>query len=94
MEILSPQKISQLRSLQGHLQSIRWFIYQLVDRAQPLNKNLHKGVVCIWNEDCEFFFSQIKEYIEKPPIIMPLTQRKPLILYILATTKSLGALLA
>ena len=48
-----PKKISQIRSLQGRLQSIRMFISKLVDRDQPFNRNLHKGVKCIWNDECQ-----------------------------------------
>lgn len=94
MEMPPPCNIKQLRVLQGHLQSIRWFISQLVDRAQPFNKNLHKGATCIWNEECQKNLDQIKNYLAQPPILMPPIQGKPLILYISTTTNSLGALLA
>ena len=36
--------ISQMRGLQGRLQSICRFISQLADRSQPFTKTLHKGV--------------------------------------------------
>ena len=48
-----PKIISQMRSLQGSLQSILRFISQLEDRDQPFNKNLDKGVKCIWNDECQ-----------------------------------------
>ena len=80
-----PKNISQMRSLQGCLQSIRRFISQLVDRAQPFNNKLHKGVKCVWNEDCQRSIDQIKEYLENPPILMPLIPGKPLILYVSTT---------
>ena len=94
MEIPPPCNIKQLRGLQGHLQSIRRFISQLVDRAQPFKKNFHKGATIVWNDECQKSLDQIKDYLAKPPILMPSIQGKPLILYILATTNSLGALLA
>ena len=43
MERPPPRNISQLRSLQGCLQSIRRFISQLANKAQDLNKKFHKG---------------------------------------------------
>ena len=49
MDMPPPKNISQLRSLQGRLQSIRRFISQLADKAQAFNKNLHKGSTHIWN---------------------------------------------
>lgn len=71
MEMPPAHNISQIRGLQGHLYSIRWFISQLANRDQPFNKNFHKGVTCIWNEECEKHLNQIKYYLEKPYILMP-----------------------
>ena len=68
MDMPPPKNISQMRSLQGHLQSIRRFISQLVDIAQPFNKNLHKGVKCIWNDKCQRSMDQIKKYLANSPI--------------------------
>ena len=53
MDMPPPKNISQLRSLQRCLQSIRRFISQLVDKAQAFNKNMHKGSIHIWNSDCQ-----------------------------------------
>ena len=80
-----PKNISQMRILQGCLQSIRRFISQLADRAQTFNKTLHKGVKCVWNEDCQQSMEQIKQYLANPPILMPPILGKPLILYVSAT---------
>ena len=44
MDMAQPHNISQMRGLQGRLQSIRRFISQLADRSQPFTKTLHKGV--------------------------------------------------
>ena len=93
-EMPPPRNIKKLRGLQGCLQSIRQFISQLANRAQPFNRNLHKGATMVWNEEFQKSLDQIKEYLAKPPMFMPPIQGKPLILYILATTHSLGALLA
>ena len=53
MDMPPPRNISQMRGLQGRLQSIRRFISQLVDRSQPFTKALHKGVKYDWSQDCE-----------------------------------------
>lgn len=90
MEMHPPRNISQLRSLQ----SIRRFISQLVDKAQSFNKHFHKVSTHIWNKDCQQILDQIKGHLAKPPVLMPPVSGKPLILYILATTSSLGALLS
>lgn len=72
---------------------MRHFISQLANKAQPFTKVLRKGIQYNWDKDCEQHLQQIKEYLSNPPILMPLIQGKPLILYISATYTSLGALL-
>lgn len=94
MERPPPCNISQLRSLQRGLQSIKRFISQLAYKSQPFNKNLHKGATCVWNAKYEKILTEIKNQLVNPPISMPPILGKPLILYISATATSLGALLA
>lgn len=65
----------------------------MANRAQPFNKNLHKGVKCVWNEECQKRIDQIKKYLENPPILMPPILGKPLILYISGTKFSFRGLL-
>ena len=60
MEMPPPHNIRQMRGLQGHLQSIQWFISQLANKSQPFTKTLCKGVAYDWNEDCDNTFTQIK----------------------------------
>ena len=47
-----------------------------------------------WDEQCESTFNQIKHYLMTPPILVPPSKDKPLLLYIATTGISLGALLA
>lgn len=94
MEMPPPKNISTLRSLQGRLQSIKRFISQLADRCHPFNHLLHKNVPFKWDEQCESTFNQIKHYLMTPPILVPPSEDKPLLLYIATTDISLGALLA
>ena len=94
MDMPPPKNISQLRSLQGFLQSIRRFISQFVDKAQPFNKNLHKGSTNIWNKECQCNLDQIKGYLAKHLVVIPPIPGKPLILYISTTASSLIVLLA
>ena len=66
----------------------------MADKAQSFNKNLHKFLTHIWNEDCQKSLDQIKGYLAKPLVLMPPILGKSLILYISTTTSSIGALLA
>jgi hypothetical protein len=94
MDMPPPRNISQLKSLQGHLQSIRSFIAQLANKSLPFTHLLHKNVPFKWEEKCELAFNQIKQYLMNPPVFVPPTLGEPLILYISTTKVSLGVLLA
>lgn len=50
MEMPPPSNLKQLRSLQGKLQSIKIFIAQPVDKCQPFQHLLRKGVSFKWTE--------------------------------------------
>lgn len=92
--MLPPRNIHQLRSLQGKIQSICSFITQLADKRQPFQHLLHRNVSFRWDDKCEQDFQQIKKYLMSPPVLVPPTDDKPLLLYISTTTTKLGALLA
>ena len=94
MKMPPPRNSSQLRSLQGCLQSIKRFISQLADKSQSFNKNFHEGSTHIQNDKFQQSLDQIKGYLDKPLVFMSPVLGKPLILYISASASSLGALLA
>ncbi|KAG9453432.1 hypothetical protein H6P81_006336 [Aristolochia fimbriata] len=89
-----PKTLSELKSLQGHLAYIRRFISNLAGRCQPFSHLMKKDTPFEWDESCRRAFQNIKNYLMKPPVLMAPTSGKPLLLYIAAQEKSLGALLA
>ncbi|KAG9459081.1 hypothetical protein H6P81_003589 [Aristolochia fimbriata] len=89
-----PKTLSELKSLQGHLAYIRRFISNLAGRCQPFSHLMKKDTPFEWDESCRWAFQNIKDYLMKPPVLMAPTSGKPLLLYIAAQEKSLGALLA
>ena len=62
--------------------------------SEPLFKLLKKEVPTVWNEQCQEAFKKIKNYLIKPPILVPLVPEKPLLLYLTTTDTEMGALLA
>ncbi|KAG9442418.1 hypothetical protein H6P81_018272 [Aristolochia fimbriata] len=88
-----PRNVSELKSFQGHLAYIRRFISNLAGRCQPFSRLLKKGTPFVWDDSCRNAFKNIKAYLTKPPVLVaPIV--KPLLLYIAAQEKSVGALLA
>ncbi|KAG9450039.1 hypothetical protein H6P81_010004 [Aristolochia fimbriata] len=89
-----PKTLSELKSLQGHLEYIRRFISKLDGRCQPFSRRMKKDTPFEWDESCQRAFQNIKDYLMKPPVLIAPVPGKPLLLYVAAQEKSLGALLA
>ncbi|KAG9442616.1 hypothetical protein H6P81_018470 [Aristolochia fimbriata] len=88
------KNLSELKSLQGHLAYIRRFISNLAGRCQPFSRLMKKDTPFEWDESCRRAFQNIKDYLMKSPVLMAPASGNPLLLYIAAQEKSLGALLA
>ncbi|KAG9450497.1 hypothetical protein H6P81_010462 [Aristolochia fimbriata] len=89
-----PRNISELKSFQGHLAYIRRFISNLAGRCQPFSRLLKKDTPFKWDESCQNTFNNIKAYLTKPLVLVAPIIDRPLLLYIAAQEKSVGALLA
>ena len=91
-----PQNIHELKSLQGQLVYLRWFISNLAGRCQPFSRLMKKGIPFEWDEACNNAFKSIKAYayLMKPTVLVAHVPGRPLILYIAAQERSVGALLA
>ncbi|KAA0065979.1 uncharacterized protein E6C27_scaffold62G00640 [Cucumis melo var. makuwa] len=89
-----PKSLHDLRSLQGRLAYIQRFISNLAGRCQPFQKLMRKGEKFLWDEACQNAFDSIKKYLLNPPVLGAPVPSEPLILYIAAQERSLGALLA
>ena len=62
--------------------------------CEPLFRLLKKEVPIVWNEQCQEAFEKIKNYLIKPPILVPPVAEKPLLLYLITMDIVMGALLA
>ncbi|CAL2271126.1 unnamed protein product [Prunus armeniaca] len=89
-----PRNLRELKSLQGRLAFIRRFISNLAGRCQPFSRLMKKDVPFVWDEACHNEFESIKKYLSSSPLLGAPIPGKPLILYIAAQERSIGALLA
>ena len=94
LKMPEPRDIHELKSLQGKLAYIRRFISNLAGRCQPFSRLMKKSVPYEWDEACSNAFKSIKSYLMKAPVLNAPIHGKPLILYIAAQERSVGALLA
>ncbi|KAL0339280.1 UNVERIFIED_CONTAM: hypothetical protein Sangu_1450100 [Sesamum angustifolium] len=89
-----PQNIYELKSLQGKLAYLQRFISNLAGRCQPFSRLMKKDVRFQWDEAFDKAFKSINSYLMKPPVLVALVPRRPLILYITAQERSVGIMLA
>ncbi|XP_070017414.1 uncharacterized mitochondrial protein AtMg00860-like [Nicotiana sylvestris] len=94
LKMIKPRNIHELKSLQGKLAYLRRFISNLAGRYQPFSRLMKKGVPFKWDQACSNAFESIKSYLMKLPVLAAPILGKPLILYISAQERSVGALLA
>ena len=94
MGMKSPRTKKKIRGFLGRIQYISIFIAQLTMTCEPLFQLLKKEVPIVWNEQCQEAFKKIKNYLMKPPILVPLVPKEPLLLYLITTDTIMGALLA
>lgn len=84
----------EIREFLERLQSISKFVAQLINICKLIFQLLKKGVLTIWNEDCQFSFKVIKLYLSNPLVFYPPQQGKPLILYLTIVKIAIAAMLA
>ncbi|XP_027181985.1 uncharacterized protein LOC113780377 [Coffea eugenioides] len=88
-----PRDILELKSLQGRLAYLRRFISNLAGSCQPFSRLMKKDVPFQWDETCSNAFNSIKSYLMKAPVLVAPMHGKPLLLYIAAQERLVGALL-
>ena len=59
----------------------------------PIFKLLRKDQGCVWTEDFQKAFDNIKEYLLEPHILSPLVEGRPLIMYLTVLEESMGCVL-
>ncbi|XP_055824935.1 uncharacterized protein LOC129893428 [Solanum dulcamara] len=89
-----PRNIHELKSFQGKLAYLRRSISNLAGRCRPFRHLMKKGSPFKWDQTCSNAFESIKVYLVKPSVLAATIPGKPLILYIAAQERSVGALLA
>ena len=83
-----------IRGFLGRLQYISHFIARLIDICEPIFRLLRKNHPTVWNNDCHHAFEKIKECLLSPPILVPPTPGRPLLLYLSVSDIALGCMLA
>ncbi|XP_042485794.1 uncharacterized protein LOC122066035 [Macadamia integrifolia] len=89
-----PQTEKEIRGFLGRIQYISRFISQLTAICESIFKLLKKDQPKGWNPQCQLAFDRIKSYLVNPPILIPPTPRRPLLLYLSVLETSMGSMVA
>ena len=93
MEISILKSEKQVWSFLGRIGYIARFITQLIATCDPLFNLLKKDTKIEWIDECQAAFDRIKQYLLKPPILVPPMLGYPLILYLAVQDNSMGCML-
>ena len=78
----------------GRLQYINRFIVRLTNICEPIFQLLRKSQPTVWDDQCQRAFERIREYLLSPPVLVPHTPGRPLLLYLSVSNVALGCMLA
>jgi hypothetical protein len=87
------QNIKGVQQIMGCLAALNHFISCLDERGLPLYRLLKKTDRFMWTAEAQEALDKFKELLMKAPILVPLVEREPLLLYITATTQVVSATL-
>ena len=84
----------EVRGFIGRLQYISRFITRLIYICEPIFHIMRKNQTIVWNDDCQHAFEKIKEFLISPPVLVPPTLGRPLLLYLSVLDMALRCMLA
>ena len=94
LDMPAPKTEKEIRGFLGRLQYISRFIARLTNICEPIFRLLRKNQPTVWNDDCQCAFEKIKECLLSPPVLVPPTPGRPLLLYLSVSDIALGCMLA
>nr|XP_009591774.1 uncharacterized protein LOC104088742 [Nicotiana tomentosiformis] len=88
-----PKSKKNVMSFLGRLNYISRFIAHSMVICESIFKMLRKDVATSWTEECQKAFDKIKEYLSKPPVLVPPEPGRPLLLYLCVLDGGFGCIL-
>jgi hypothetical protein len=87
------QNIKGVQRIMGCLAALYHFISRLGERGLPLYRLLKKSGRLVWMAEAQEALDKVKGLLTKAPVLIPLAEKGPLLLYIAATTQVVSAAL-
>lgn len=92
-ELPPPKNKKEVMSFLGRLNYINRFIAQSTVICELIFKLLRKDAATKWTPECQQTFDRIKDYLSKPPVLVPPEQGRPLLLYMSVLDNAFGCVL-
>ena len=93
LESPAPSSRKGVQQLTGRLAALRRFISQFIDRLKPFFSILKEANRAGWNKECDRAFTQIKQYLAKPPILASPNAGETLFVYLAVSEVAVSAAL-
>src|SRR5947207_3277546 len=79
-------KLKDVQKLTGCMVALSRFVSHLGEQAMPFYRLLKKQEKFQWTPEAQQAFDELKEFLTKPPVLVPPMPEEPLLLYIAATS--------
>ena len=89
----TPKNVRDIRKFLGFVNFYRRFIPNHSKKAKPMNDLLKKGVPFEWKQEQEDAFQELKQVVQKEPVLLQPDQKKPFEVEIDASNHAIGAVL-
>ena len=89
----APRSKKGIQQLTSRLAALGRFISRFTNRLKPFFATLRAANRAEWNEECDWAFMEIKQYLTEPPILVSLEAGDTLYLYLAASDIAVSAAL-
>ncbi|CAI7825385.1 unnamed protein product, partial [Closterium sp. NIES-53] len=72
-----PTNITELQSFLGFVNYVRRFIPNMARITSPLTDLLHKDRNCVWGEEAQAAFQELKNFLVSPPVLRIVDPSRP-----------------
>ena len=93
LEFVTPRYRKEVQQLTGRLAALGWFISRFTDRLKPFFSTLRGANRTGWDEECDRAFTQIKQYLAEPPILVSPEAGETLFVYLAVSNTAVSAAL-
>ena len=93
LESPAPSSRKEVQQLTDILAALERFISWFTDRLKPFFSSLRGANRAGWNEECDRAFTQIKQYLAEPPILISPDTGETLFVYLAVSDTAVSAAL-